>query len=302
MPFRVVIACWLCWLAAPISILSQEIDIRLNYLATWTGADSLGEFRNPSGLAVDPSGCVYLADTGNERIIRLDSSGKTVNWVGGYGWNEGQFNRPVAVTAPNGLDVFVADFMNRRVQRFDKDLHFLSTLEPADDWPEELRFESPGDVRLSDQGELFCLDAQNRRVLKFDVLGKLQTAFGGYDAGDGRLVRPERICLSDDKIFVSDPKRIAVFDMHGNHLADWGSGILSEPVGMVAIGRMLCVADRANRTIFFFDDGVQVNSIWVLPALFREPVDVGASGDLLYVLDRVLGIQIIRWAKRPADR
>jgi hypothetical protein len=300
--FRVSIVCWLCWLAAPVSILSQAISIRLNYLATWTGADSLGEFRDPSGLVVDPSGCVYLADTGNERVIKLDPLGKTLNWIGGYGWNEGQFNRPVAVAASNGLDVFVADFMNRRVQRFDKDLHYLSTLEPEDDWPADLRFEFPGDVRLSDQGELFCLDTQNRRVIKFDVLGRPQTAFGGYDAGEGRLVRPERICLSGDRIFVSDPKRIAVFDMHGNHLTDWGSGILSEPVGMAAIGKMLCVADCANRTIFFFEDGVLVNTVWALPAEFKEPVDVGASGNRLYVLDRVRGIRIIQWAREPADR
>jgi hypothetical protein len=281
---------------------SQEISIRLNYLATWSGADSLGEFLNPSGLSIDPSGFIYLADTGNERVIKLDASGKALSWIGGFGWNQNQFNRPVSVAAPNGLDVFVADFMNHRVQRFDKDLHYLATLKPEDDWPEDLRFESPGDIRLSTQGELFCLDTQNRRLVKFDVLGRPLTSFGGYDAGEGRLIKPARICIVDNHVFISDEKRIAVFDLHGNHLIDWGSGILDEPIGMSDLGGVLGVADRGKQSIVLFENGLPILPVLNTPIAFQEPVDLGRFGDRLYILDRMQGILLFEWKMEPINR
>jgi hypothetical protein len=302
MALRIVRVLWICLLFGPFVAWSQEASIRLNYLATWSGADSLGEFLNPSGLDVDPSGFVYLADTGNERIVKLDPSGKAEAWIGGFGWNQNQFNRPVAISAPNGLDVFVADFMNHRIQRFDKDLHYLATLQPEDDWPEDLRFESPGDIRLSGQGELFCLDIQNRRVVKFDVQGRPQSAFGGYDAGEGRLEKPERILLTGDRVFVSDARRIAVFDLHGNHLSDWGSDMLDEPAGMADFGDQIGIADRVKRMVYFFRDGAPINVVWSMPVAFKEPVDLGRFGDRLYILDRVQGILLFQWTMESASR
>ena len=265
------------------------------YVTSWgEKGERPGQFRDPSGFSVDPSGYLYVADTDNHRIQKLDSLGRFIAEIGGFGWAKEQFDCPVAVSARNGLDVLVADNNNQRIERYDKDLHYLSSFVSQEEWPEHLRFGFPMDVDLSSQGELFCLDGENHRVLKLDVLGNPLLSFGDFDSGEGRLVRPQRLLVTGaGRIYVSDEEqhRIVVFDIHGNYLHHLGEDILDRPSGMAWLfPSTLIVVDGGKRKIILFhssgavtgsiDAGTEKEEVLV------EPVDVAVWKERIYVLDK----------------
>ena len=291
-----------------LAILRAETPgIHFEYLASWGGpGKGAGEFRNPEGLAVGPAGFLYIADTGNHRIQKLAPSGEFVTEIGGFGWESGQFDTPVAVWAENGLDVFVADYQNHRIQRFDKDLHFIGTFRAEAHWPDHLVFGYPRDVALSAQGELVCLDGQNRRILKLDVAGRPQISFGGFDAGAGRLVEPRRLAFGrPGSIFVSGAEGITVFDYLGNFLYRFGDRILGNPADLCVVDDWIFVADSGLKEVVCFlkpgHPSGRIRLPQILGMAFGEPVAVACLRNRIYVLDRKrCMIDVFLW-KQPVE-
>jgi hypothetical protein len=272
---------------------TAQAGIRFTFLASWGGEGSgPGQFKSPESLDVDPSGNLYVADTGNNRIQKLDAAGNPLASIGGFGWDREQFDRPVAVCARNGLDVFVADYGNSRIERFDKDLHFLASLSSSDSWSEIFRFGFPLDVDLTDQGELLCLDGENRRILKLDVLGFPLRSFGDFDSGEGSLSNPRRMLVTQNSVWISDrnDQALVIYDRYGNFILRSGSGMMRDPAGMVLLenGSVLAV-DRAGGLLLYAGSGALIgrpNLDGFLYSQFREPVDATFWQGRLYVLDR----------------
>lgn len=278
-------------------VCGQQIQetVSVRYLASRGGPGTgQGDFKAPSDLDVDPIGCLYVADTGNQRIQKFDASGRYLTEIGGFGWGPEQFDRPVAVWAGNGLDVFVTDHGNHRIQRFDKDLHFIGELTSSSESPEYLQFGYPFDMALSTQGELFCLDGENRRVLKLDIAGNPQMSFGDYDSGEGRLIHPQRLMLSaTGNVYVSDYEsgQVMVFDPLGNFLHSFGQGILKQPAGMAEWGgEQIFVADTFYKRVFIFKKPGFSSGSFELPPItgqqFQMPVALCVWKRRIFVLDQ----------------
>jgi len=88
-------------------------------LAQWGGAGSgPGQFDQPEGIAVDPAGNVYVADTYNHRIQVFDGNGAFLAQWGGFGYQPGQFYRPMGVAVGPDGRIYVGDTWNGRVQVF----------------------------------------------------------------------------------------------------------------------------------------------------------------------------------------
>jgi len=78
------------------------------------------QFNHPSGVAVDSSGNVYVADSGDPRVQKFTSTGTYVTQWGGLpaGSGNGQFNVPWGVAVDSSGNVYVTDRGNSRVERF----------------------------------------------------------------------------------------------------------------------------------------------------------------------------------------
>jgi serine/threonine-protein kinase len=76
------------------------------------------QFRFPNGIALDEQGDIYVADTGNNRIVVLSPSGEWLFAVGTRGSHPGQFNAPTGIAVDGHGNVYVADTNNNWVQKF----------------------------------------------------------------------------------------------------------------------------------------------------------------------------------------
>ncbi len=126
---------------------------------------------------------VYVADTHNHRIQKFDAEGNFVlqwgEWGGQYRYGNkpkgGTFAYPYDVAADNKGNVYVADFANHRIQKFDANGTFISQ------WgnPNEAFGHGSGDlayptgVGVDPDGNVWVADHTNQLVKKYDSNGKL---------------------------------------------------------------------------------------------------------------------------------
>jgi len=186
----------------------------------------------------------------------------------------------------NGIDLYVADYGNHRVQRFDRNLNYVSTLFTRDDPDPMKRFGYPSGVALSRLGELFILDGENVRVLKVNRANVVERTFGGIDAGRGRLRAPSDIVVGPgDRVYVVDRGRVVVFDTFGNYvrelmpLDEGGEArIAVDERGVVVLqGGTVSCFDREDRMVRAAESG------GMLPSR-AAAVDVALHAGRLYVL------------------
>ncbi len=91
-----------------------------NWITLGTRGAGIKQFTNPYGIAVDSTGRIYVADTGNSRIVRFDDmTGK--NWVsyGAAGVGAGQFEGPQSLAVDATAHIYVSDTGNSRIVRMD---------------------------------------------------------------------------------------------------------------------------------------------------------------------------------------
>ncbi len=84
--------------------------------------DDESHFKGPTGMAVIPSGDIFVSDGyGNSRIVHFDKNGKFVKQWGSKGKEPGQFDVVHAIVADSKNRLYVADRANQRIQVFDTD-------------------------------------------------------------------------------------------------------------------------------------------------------------------------------------
>jgi len=245
---------------------------------------------------VDLYGRIVLADARKSTVTLLSPEGTVEATVGWRGWESGQFDAPAGVWMRNGIDIFVADYYNHRIQRFDRNLNFVSSLATRQSGNPDERFGFPTDVALSRFGELYVCDSENSRILKFNRSNTVERSFGGLSAGKGRLRMPTNLEIGPaDRVYVLDGDKVQVFDGFGNYVRTIGEGLFSGNTVMSADNRGLVVWDAGRMFFFDADDSpVGVTESGEGPGKRVEKLrGLVVSGDDIYVLT-VEGIQIAR--------
>lgn len=158
---------------------------------------------------------IFLTSTETNEIIKIDINGKVLKKIGGFGWSDGQFDYPSGI-ASTAIDIYISDYNNHRIQRFDQNLNFISSLNKN----EQLNFEFPVSISLSTKGDLYILDAKNKRILKINALNRLERIFGNYESGQATLKNPKKLRNDNlQRLWVLDDREIKIFDQFGNYLS-----------------------------------------------------------------------------------
>lgn len=271
-----------------------------------------GSFSGPSGLAVDEQGLIYVLDKVGQ-VYKYDSGG---HYLTTWGNPPGQHN-PALNTAPGKLaspvglaadrqgHLYVGDFENQRVQKFDLKGKFLLAFGTAGSGDGQFgRYSGSNGLAVDQAGNIFVADSANQRVQKFDPAGHFLGLQGsGPGNADGQFRQPLAVAVDrQGNLFVADTgnERVQKFSPGGQLLGkigrqDLGEGQLRYPSTLAVDGQgNLYAGDSTTRYIQQFDRTGRFIKQWLVES--RLPLNtnsdttfqIGADPTgILYVADRV---------------
>ncbi len=247
---------------------------------------SIGSFKRATRIETGTQGTIFVIDADENKISLFSNLQDAPKTLGGFGWSSNSFDKPTGI-ATDGVNVYISDFGNHRIQRYDRELTYISSLSTRDTSVAIARFGYPLDVALSELGDLFILDGENIRVLKFNSQGFYDRTFGDIDAGKGKLQNPVKLVATNSRIFVGEKNKILVYDYFGNYLESIGEGIISNLNGFAIITNGLLAA--SNDTIWWFTREGALQKISLLVAIISgeridQIQDIACNGNQLFIL------------------
>lgn len=141
----------------------QDNEIKKQYMPALFELDTIignfgdnGLLRNPSDLFIAHDDTIYVCDTDNQRVIRLDADGKVLKvYNDAYGANKQRLNAPQGIFVDADYSVYIADTMNGRIVHLAEDGSFIEEFfQPAEDTYDTDYPFYPTKVALNDRGNL----------------------------------------------------------------------------------------------------------------------------------------------------
>ena len=158
------------------------------YPALVDGSGVKTHFREPVSLAVDHTGNIYVADSGNNAIRKITPDGIVSTLAGGGrpGYKDGEghdarFFWPTGVTIDSFGNIYVCDSQNNRIRRVTPE-GFVSTVAGmgipgfADGSGYNAQFSFPTGIEIDKAGNIYVADSGNNRIRKISQGGILQAS------------------------------------------------------------------------------------------------------------------------------
>ncbi len=203
-----------------------------------------GRFNGPQFAAVDSSGNLWVADTGNNRVQEFNSSGVWQLTIPSgctgsspacaAGSGNGQFYWPEGIAIDPAGNIWVADYSNNRVQEFNSSGVYQSTL--GSEGGGNGQFSYPMGIAADPSGNIWVADSGNNRVEEFNSSGVWKDTLG-WDC----TIKSPPVCVdgpaigqfsyyvagmtadSSGNVWISDDGNNRVVSL--NSYVDWGMTI-----------------------------------------------------------------------------
>ncbi|HEY4248540.1 MAG TPA: hypothetical protein VGM64_17075 [Lacunisphaera sp.] len=213
---------------------------------TDTTAGIAGLFYNPTAVAIDASGTIYVADTNNNTIRKISSTGVVTTFAGvaeTYGGTDGngtaaRFNGPSALVFDSSGNLYVADELNHAIRKItpNGDVTTVAGLAGTpgivDGSAGAARFNHPSGLTFDGAGNLYVADYGNSLIRKISSTGVVTTVAGvsgiaGALDGQGYNLTPA---------LLSNPSGTTVGAGGNVYVADTANNLIRQitPAGVVS--------------------------------------------------------------------
>ena len=250
------------------------------YLASWDGRDDSGSIVTGGNYSISIR---YVPDS---YVIKAD-------W-GGAGSAVGQLLRPADIALDSAGNVYVVEYDNHRVQKFDASGRILCS------WggygSGDGQFEYPAGIAVGN-GIVYVADLGNSRIEMFSEDGGYISQWGTAGNGNGEFSMPHGIAIDGSgNVYVADMgnHRVQKFTTTGKYLGSIGGygrkdGLFLSPADVAVYGNTVIVSDiDRNRIQTFTNDGAFINA-WGTTGSgigqFNGPAGLATDGWYVYVAD-----------------
>lgn len=191
------------------------------------GVGAAASFNNPQGVAarsVNGTAVVYVADTGNNLIRKIDAATGAVTTLagsttGGYADGAGAaalFSQPAGVAIDGNGNAYVADAGNHAIRKITPAGQVCTVAGTGssgyvDGAGAQAKFNMPVGVTVDRQGNLYVADFYNFRIRKIDTAGVVSTLAGNgeqaYLDGVGtaaKFARPHAVSVDANGVYLYD--------------------------------------------------------------------------------------------------
>jgi sugar lactone lactonase YvrE len=216
-------------------------------------------FYYPSGIALDSSGTVYVADTANGMVRRITPAGLvttlTTADAGGSPQSALSLAYPAGVALDAAGNIYVSETGDNRIRRISPDniatdLAGTGTIGANDGRSDAARFHCPHGLAADAEGNVYVADSENNAVRKIDGGGVVSTLAGGKGSS-----------------LLNSPSGLAVDGVGNVYVADSGNNVIRKisPNGAISLlagnPQYGGHADgRGTDAQFFFPRGVAVDN------------------------------------------
>ncbi|MGZ3427220.1 MAG: SMP-30/gluconolactonase/LRE family protein, partial [Polyangia bacterium] len=191
------------------------------------GVGGAAKFDNPNGIAVDPAGVLYVADTSNALVRKIDGNAQVSTVAGEQGSqneqdgtrSQAQFNQPEGIAADASGNVWVTDAGAGTIRRIVVATGAVTTFAGtgdngfADAIGTNAQFNQPRGIVADGAGNLYVSDANNQLIRKIVVATAVVTTLAGGVGQAGlvdatgsaaRLNQPRSLALVGGTLYVAD--------------------------------------------------------------------------------------------------
>ncbi|MDI6802252.1 MAG: NHL repeat-containing protein [Bacteroidota bacterium] len=190
-----------------------------------------------SVFSLDYEGNTYILDQENHKLLKFNSQNQFQKEIGGIGWGQLNFDTPVAIDASYGLNIFVSDYYNNRIQRFNRNLEFISSLSGESFQSTNIRFVRPSILAVDRFSNLYFYDSENKNIMKIN--------FDGLQVKDVRIIgdyrlapHPIQLALArEDNLFVLETNKISIYD-------SWGTLLRALQLEVPQSARAFCLSEK----------------------------------------------------------
>ncbi|MEW6109622.1 MAG: FG-GAP-like repeat-containing protein [Nitrospirota bacterium] len=244
---------------------------------------------DPSRIALDAGGKIYVTETSRDRLLIFNRNGEPERMMGGL-------SEPIGVAVDAGGRIYIGNSGTNSVDVYGEDLEYRFSLGKGNG-----EVSKPNDIAVSGDGRIFVTDSKEHKVKVYSSDGTALFSFGGWGKDNGQFNVPSGIAIDEQagELYVTDlgifndPQngdtagaRVQVFGLDGVYKRSFGEygtgdGKLIRPLGIALDSEgKVYITDSLQAVVHIFDGyGNSIGTIYDLDNPMKTPIGIAIGED-----------------------